>query len=50
MTGLGLATLLYGGGIAALGSQSTNFAQVVSSIQSTVPGSLLFAFKVVAGI
>ncbi len=50
MTGLALSVLLYGGGIAALGSQSTNFAQVLQTVQTSVPDSLLITFKVLAGI
>jgi len=49
MTGLALSVLLYGGGIAALGLQSTNFAQVLQTVQTSVPDSLLITFKVLAG-
>ncbi|CAG2174467.1 unnamed protein product [Oppiella nova] len=49
MTGLALSVLLYGGGISALASSQTNFAQVLQSIQTTVPHSLLFTVKVLAG-
>lgn len=49
-TGLGLSVLLYAGGISALASQQTNFAQVIQSIQSSVSPSLLLALKVLAGI
>jgi hypothetical protein len=50
ITGLALAILLYGGGIAAFGLHSTNFAQVLQTVQSSVPNSLLIAFKVLVGI
>ena len=49
-TGLGLSVLIYAGGISALGSQQTNFAQVVQSIQSSVSPSILLTIKVLAGI
>jgi len=49
LTGLGLATLLYTGGIAALGSSSTNFAQVLDSITGVVPHWMIFTVKVLAG-
>ena len=50
ITGLGLSVLLYGGGIAALASSQTNFAQVLQSIEGSVSPSILVAFKVLAGI
>ncbi|CAG2118129.1 unnamed protein product [Medioppia subpectinata] len=46
MTGLALSALVYGGGIAALYSHNTNFAQVLQSIQTTVPHSLIFTVQV----
>jgi hypothetical protein len=50
MTGLALSVLLYGGGMAAFSLHSTNFAQVLQTVQTSVPDFLLITFKVLAGI
>ena len=48
-TGLGLAVLLYAGGISALWSSTTNFGVVLANIHAAVPHPAITVVKVLAG-
>ncbi|XP_054153920.1 succinate dehydrogenase cytochrome b560 subunit, mitochondrial-like [Oppia nitens] len=49
ITGMGLAVLVYGGGIGSLFTSQTNFPQILQWFSANTPPSLLLTLKVLIG-